>query len=210
MNKITLKVLTIFVYIVSSIAIITIFIGFVNKNEEQYLSSDDFLEAVVLNIYNNIERGNYEELYKLTIEGTWEEKSVNSGKRVYGYSGIVYRDVFLEQLKKDFGSNGWRISFNSLEIRKTEEIYWEEFKDIFPKESIILKNNFSIIEDKKFYMANVKGYTIGSCSITNWEKNLPIFQDGSKWKVIVPGVPDDLRTLHREMWLVDISFNFED
>jgi len=115
----------------------------------------------------------------------------------------------MEKNIDDFGSNGWRIDFNSLEILSVKNIELQKFKDEYFEEFMILKKYNSANSNTKLYIVTIKGYTIGSCSIVNWEKKLPIFFNGKHLKAIVTGTPEDLKAIHREQWLTEINFNLK-
>ncbi len=202
------KILTIFIYVIAITALISILLGFINSEKLSDVSNYESLKQTAVNVYKNLDTGNYENLSKMCIEGKWVPYELIDIKKSYRFDGLVKKDEFIQQLTKDFGSNGWRIHFNSLEIINIEKIELEKFNELFIKESIILKSISEFPSVDKAFIVTVKGYIIGSCSIVDWEKELPFFCDkNNQWVAIVSGTPEDLEAIHREQWLTDISFN---
>ena len=208
MSNLRKRILTIFIYIFSIIALFTILIGFIKNENSDYINNDQIIK-MVSNIYNFVDNGEYKKLYNIVLEGKWKSNSKIGEKKVYFLDGILDWDSFLKQNIVDFGSNGWRVGFNSLEILSVKNIELQKFEDEYFKEYMILKKYNSTNSNTKLYIVRIKGYTIGSCSIVNWEKKLPIFFNGKYLKAIVTGTPEDLKAIHREQWLTEINFNLK-
>ncbi|MCL5771798.1 MAG: hypothetical protein M1479_05955 [Actinobacteria bacterium] len=207
MSSLCKRLLTIFIYVISIIALVIILIGLIKNEKPNYIDNDQIVK-IVPDIYSFIDDGKFEKLYDIVLEGKWKSNSEIGKKKIYVLDGILDRDSFLKQNIDDFGYNGWRINFNSLEILNVENIELQKFKEEYFKEWIILKKyNSANSANNNLYIVTVKGYTIGSCSIVNWEKKLPIFFDGKYWKAIVTGTPEDLKAIHKEQWLTEINFN---
>jgi hypothetical protein len=205
MYNLSKRLLAIFIYIISIIALVIISIGFIKNEKPNYINNNQIMK-VVSGIYSFIDDGEYKKLYDIVLEGKWKSNSAIGDKKIYVLDGILGRDSFLKQNIDDFGSNGWRINFNSLEILSVENIELQKFKEEYFKEWLILKK-YNSTNNIKLYIVTTKGYNIGNCSIVNWEKKLPIFFDGKYWKAIVTGTPEDLKAIHREQWLTEIKFN---
>jgi len=205
------KLLNIFIYLISIVALIIIFIGFIKSGNYNYIDINDKnkIERFTLDIYKFIDNGKFENLYDIVLEGKWEPNNdkINGQKKIYIFKGIIDKNNFLKQNIDDFGYNGWRINFNSLKIINIEKIDLQIFMRDYHKEWLILENYKNINNNLNIYIVTIKGYTIGSCSIVDWEKKLPIFFDGKYWKAIVTGTPEDLKSIHREQWLTEINFN---
>ena len=206
MYNLSKRLLTIFIYIISIIALVIISIGFI-KNEKSSDIDNDQIMKIVSNMYNFIDDGEYKKLYDIVLEGKWKSNSAVGDKKIYVLDEILERDSFLKQNIDDFGSNGWRINFNSLEILSAENIELQKFKEEYFKQWLILKKYNSANNNIKLYIVTIKGYNIGNCSIHDWEKKLPIIFDGKYWKAIVTGTPEDLKAIHREQFLTEIKFN---
>ena len=205
--KITImKVLTITIYILAVIAFSSIVFGFIRNKQLERVRFGE-IENVVFKIYDCIDKGNYVDLYYYSYEGRWIEKSSGFGKpKSYSLDGLIDKNIFIEHAIEDYGKNGWRVHFSSLEITDVTTISRADFASEFSHENEIL--NYFDYENyiKGIYIVNVKGYIIGSCAIANWEKKLPLIWTGQSWKAIVTGTPEDLNPIHREQWLTDIKF----
>lgn len=206
MFNLSKRILAIFIYVISIIALVIISIGFIKNEKPNYINNNQIMK-LASSIYSFIDDGEYEKLYDIVLEGKWKSNSAIGDKKVYVLDGILDRDSFLTQNINDFGSNGWRINFNSLEILSAENIELQKFKEEYFKQWLILKKYNSANNNIKLYIVTIKGYNIGNCSIVDWEKKLPIIFDGKYWKAIVTGTPEDLEAIHREQFLTEIKFN---
>jgi len=210
-----IKITTIFVYIISIIALATIIFGFVNGSLEE--SKEEYkignikgnIKGIVFDLYNSIDNGHYENLYDISLEGKWIPKKIVEGKRQYSFNGIVEKDYFLKKAKRDFGGSGWRIHFTSVKILDVSKLARSKFENQFTRESMILDYFDTEEIIKEIYIVKLEGYIIGSCSIVDWNKDLPIVRYGKKWKAIVTGTPEDYDIFHREQWLTDINFEID-
>ncbi len=211
MSEHFIKITTIFVYIISIIALATIIFGFVNdslkESKEEYKIGN--IKGIVFDLYNSIDNGHYENLYDISLEGKWIPKKVVEGKRQYSFNGIVEKDNFIKKVRRDFGESGWRIHFTSLKILNVSKLPRSDFKNQFIRESIILDYFDTEEIIKEIYIVKLEGYIIGGCSIVDWSKDLPIVRYDKKWKAIVTGTPEDYDIFHREQWLTDINFEID-
>jgi len=206
MKKNTLKIITIFIYMLAFIAFSSVVFGFMSNNRQKRIGNGE-IQNVVLKIYDDIDRGNYLDLYNHTIEGSWSETdTVIDQKKIYYLEGLVSRDDFIEAAVRDYGKNGWRLRFTELEITGLQVLSRDEFEKQFPREHEILNYFDQYDKIEKIFITNLTGYIIGNCSITDWMKKLPLIWTGRGWAAIVAGTPDDLSALHREEWLTDINF----
>jgi len=48
---------------------------------------------------------------------------------------------------------------------------------------------------------------VGACAINSWERSLPVIWTGQKWKIILPGAPEELRVLHKYDWFSYIEIS---
>jgi hypothetical protein len=198
---ITKKISNIIFYILSSIAFISIVIGFMHNNHLKSGNNNE-IENVAMTFYENIDRGNFEKLFDMSIETHWSRNTDNENGGKYVIDGIVKRDDFIKRVIKDFGENGWRIMFTSLNTTGVSKISLDEFKKLYPRENEILKYCTFNKNVKHVYLVDIKGYSLGNCDIADWNKKLPIIWTGDNWKVLLPGSPEDL-ILHREDWFVN-------
>jgi len=198
--------MTVTIYILALIAFSSIIFGFFRNKQLERVRFGE-IETVVFKIYDCIDKGNYVDLYYYSYEGRWIEKSGEIGKpKSYSLDGLIDKNIFIEHAIEDYGKNGWRLHFLSLGITDVTTISRADFASEFSHENGIL--DYIDYENyiKSIYIVNVKGYIIGSCAITDWEKKLPLIWTGQSWKAIVTGTPEDLSPLHREQWLTDINF----
>ncbi|MCL4385177.1 MAG: hypothetical protein M1326_02540 [Cyanobacteria bacterium] len=162
MSSLCKRLLTIFIYVISIIALVIILIGLIKNEKPNYIDNDQIVK-IVPDIYSFIDDGKFEKLYDIVLEGKWKSNSEIGKKKIYVLDGILDRDSFLKQNIDDFGYNGWRINFNSLEILNVENIELQKFKEEYFKEWIILKKyNSANSANNNLYIVTVKGYTIGS------------------------------------------------
>lgn len=204
-----IKVTTILIYLIAIAALSSIIFGFTSNYKIKSVGNSG-IENVVLKIYDYIDRGNYEGLSSLSIEGKWTDKGECGKPKYYEFNGLVRKDDFIENSIKDYGVNGWRLNFSSLSLLNINKISSSEFARKFPRESKILEyikkeNNVKII-----YIIDLEGYIIGSCAIADWKKELPLLWTDQGWKAIITGLPEDLIVLHREQWLTNINFRIDE
>jgi len=204
------KILTIIIYIVSIIAFFFIIIQLLSNDKTQIGAVqkiyDSDLENVINKIYYSIDYGNFDVLSSYALEGRWLPAGIQNNKKFYTLNGLVSKEDFINYAVKDYGENGWRLKFTSLEIKDINKIDKEKFLEDFLPEYEIIKFIKFDINKNPVYLANIKGFIVGSCSITDWEKKLPMLWVNTGWKVIVSGTPDDLRLIHRDQWFANINF----
>ena len=201
-----MKVTTIIIYVLALIALSSIVFNFISDNQTKRVGSSE-IETMVFKIYYSIDQGNYVDLYNLSFEGIWSAKNDEIGKaKSYLLDGLIDKNNFIELASKDYGKNGWRLHFTSLEITDVTIFSQEDFASEFSPENEIL--NYADQENniKRIHVVKIKGYIVGGCAITDWEKKLPLIWTDQGWKAIVTGTPEDLSPLHREQWLADINF----
>lgn len=201
-----MKVTTIIIYVLALIALSSIIFSFIQDNQLKRVGLSE-TEAIVFKIYYCIDQGNYVDLYNLSFEGRWSAKNDEIGKvKSYLLDGLMNQNNFIGHASKDYGKNGWRLHFTSLEITNLTNISRADFASDFPHENEILNYVDQENNIERIYIVNVKGYIVGSCAITDWEKKLPLIWTDQGWKAIVTGTPEDLSPLHREQYLADINF----
>lgn len=202
-----MKFTTLVVYVISGIALFSITMDFMTA-EPLHWGGHGEIEQSVLTMYAAIDNGHYEDLFNLSFEGKWGTKQDRANARSYYFDGIVSKDDFINQAQKDFGAHGWRVHFTSLAIRNLRSLTRAEFTSQYPREYAILQYVDRANAINTIYLANVKGYIVGNCAITDWEKELPIVWTGQKWKALIRGNPADFDPLHREQWFVNINFRY--
>ncbi len=205
MNVSFKKLATIVVYVISVIALFSIVIGFVT-DKQLVRGGNNEIENIVFTMYADIDTGDYEALFHSSFEGMWGTKHQAEKERSYSFDGIVSQENFIQRATKDFGKNGWRIRFTSLDILNIRTFSRFEFADQYPREHNVLQyidGNNSI---KNISVVHVKGFMVGRCAIINWEKELPIVWTNQKWKALIRGNPADFDLLHKEQWLTSINF----
>lgn len=201
-----MKVTTIIIYVLALIALASIVFSFIHDNQLKRVGLSE-VEAIAFKIYYCIDKGKYVDLYNLSFEGRWSEKNDEIGKaKSYFLDGLIDKNNFIENASKDYGKNGWRLNFTSLEITDVTNISRADFVSDFPPENEILNYVDQENNIKRIYIVNVEGYIVGGCAITDWGKKLPLIWTDQGWKAIVTGTPEDLLTLHREQYLADINF----
>ncbi len=204
-----MKVTTITIYVLALIALSSIIFGFIRDNKLKRVGSSE-VEAIAYEIYYCIDKGKYVDLYNFSFEGRWSEKNDEVGKaKSYLLDGLVNQNNFIENAINDYGENGWRLHFTSLEITDVSNISRADFAGDFPLENEILNYVDKENNIERIYIVNVEGYIIGSCAINDWRKKLPIIWIDQGWKAIVTGTPEDLLPIHREQYLADINFKIE-
>lgn len=201
-----MKATTITIYILALIALSSVIFSFIRDNNLKRVDSSE-AEAIAFKIYYCIDKGKYVDLYNLSFEGRWSEKNPEIGKaKSYLLDGLMKQNNFIEHASKDYGKNGWRLHFTSLEITGVTNISRADFASDFPPENEILNYVDQENNINRIYIVNVEGYIVGSCAITDWGKKLPLVWTGHGWKAIVTGTPEDFSPLHREQYLADINF----
>ncbi|MCP4374412.1 MAG: hypothetical protein GY797_40865 [Deltaproteobacteria bacterium] len=193
-------------YFIAIIAFVSIMSGFITGERLQRRGNNE-IEQIVFRMYDDIDTGNYEELFQLSFEGRWKKKPEQKKERFYYFDGVVSKEHFLKRAGKDFGKNGWRIRFTSLEIRAIRPFTRPEFADHYPREHEILRHVDASNDITKIYVVEIKGYMVGRCAILDWEKELPIVWTNQKWKALIRGNPADFDIFHREQWFTNIKFN---
>ncbi len=167
MNVSFKKLATIIVYVISVIALFSIIIGFINGKQLKRGGNNE-IENIVFTMYADIDTGNYEELFSISFEGKWGTK--HEPEKSYYFDGIVSRDDFIKRAIKDFGKNGWRVRFTSLEILNMRSLTRSEFAGQYPRENEVLMYVDVNNDIKDISLVNVKGYMVGRCAIIDWEK----------------------------------------
>ncbi len=205
MNVSFKKLATIVVYVISVIALFSIISGFINGKQLKRGGKNE-IENIVLTMYAAIDTGNYEELFGISFEGKWQRKDEREKEKSYYFDGIINKDDFIKRAVKDFGKNGWRIRFTSLEILNIRNLTRSEFAGQYPREHEVLQYVDENRGIKDISLVRVKGYMVGRCAIINWEKELPIVWTSQRWKAIIRGNPAALDLLHSEQWLANINF----
>lgn len=178
--------------------------GFITDNQLKRGGNNE-IENIVFTMYADIDTGNYEELFSISFEGKWGTK--HEPEKSYYFDGIVSKDDFIKRAIKDFGKNGWRVRFTSLEILNMRSLTRSEFAGQYPRENEVLMYVDVNNDIKDISLVNVKGYMVGRCAIIDWEKELPIVWTNQRWKAIIRGNPADFDLLHREQWFTNINFN---
>ena len=206
MKRTIMKVTTISIYVLALIALSLIIFGFIRDNKLKRVGSSE-VEAIAYEIYYCIDKGKYVDLYNLSFEGRWSEKKDEAGEaKSYLLDGLMNQNNFIELANIDYGENGWRVNFTSLEITDVSNISRADFASDFPPENEILNYVDKENNIERIYIVNVVGYIVGSCAINDWRKKLPLIWIDQGWKAIVPGTPEDLLPIHREQYLADINF----
>jgi hypothetical protein len=201
-----MKAATIIIYVLALIALSSIILSFVHDNRLERMESSE-IENIVLNIYAYIDKGNFTDLYNLSFEGKWNVKEDEIGiPKSYLLDELIDKSSFIEHARSDYGKNGWRLHFTSLEITNVTNVSRSYFANKFPHENEILNYIDQENSIKRIYIVFITGYIVGSCAIIDWEKELPLIWTNRGWKAIVTGTPEDLSPIHREQWLTDINF----
>jgi hypothetical protein len=206
MNVSFKKIATLSIYFISAIALCSIIIGFITGNQLKRGGNSE-IEHIVLTMYDDIDTGKYEELFNVSFEGKWGTKDERAKEKFYYFDGIVSKNNFIKRAMKDFGKNGWRVRFTSLEIRNIRSLTRSEFAGQYPQENEVLQYVDGNNDIKTINLVKVKGYMVGRCAIIDWEKELPIVWTSQKWKALIRGNPADFDILHREQWFTNIHFN---
>ena len=200
------KIASLSIYLVAIIAFVSIMSGFITGEQVQRRGNNE-IEQIVFRMYDDIDTGKYEELFQLSFEGRWKKKPEQKKERLYAFDGIVSKEHFLKRAGKDFGKNGWRIRFTSLEIKNIHPFTRAEFTEQYPREHEILHHIDPGKKITKIYVVEVKGYMVGRCAIIDWKKELPIVWTDQKWKALIRGNPVDFDIFHREQWFTNLKFN---
>lgn len=195
-STILTKILLLLIYSIAIIALIFIMVGFFSNIKLEY-GTEDEISALAMKFYKNIDKGDYENIYNYIIEGKWEKTDADEDIK-YSFAGIYEKNYFLRRYIKEFGKDGWKINNESLSISGENKITRSEFKNYYQCENNILdyidpKNNIKYIN-----IIEINGYNIGTCSIREWRRKIPIVWYKDNWKIILPGSPESLNVLHRE------------
>ena len=190
------KILLLLIYSIAIIALIFIMVEFFSNINLEWGTNDE-ISAIAMKFYKNIDKGDYKNIYNYIIEGKWKRIYADEVIK-YSLAGIYEKDYFLKRYINEFGKDGWKIYNESLAIVGKNKITRSEFKNYYLCENNILdyidpENNIKYIN-----IVEVSGYNIGTCSIKEWRRKIPIVWYKDNWKIILPGSPEGLNVLHRE------------
>ncbi len=203
-NTIFKRILIIYIYSIAMIALIFITIEFI-ININLNSGSGNEIETLVLKFYKDADKGNYEDLYNITIEGKWVENDAKIDQN-YSFVGVVEKDYFIKRSIEDFGEDGWKIYATSIEVIDGSKMLRSEFLDDFYREGKIL-NYIDPKENTKYInIVEVKGYSVGICTIREWRRKIPILWFNDSWKIVLPGSPENLFVLRKEDLYANIEF----
>jgi len=199
------KILLIFIYSIAIIAFAVILFGFVNNipvNKEVNIPVAD----LVKNFYNCLDKGKYEDLSRIIIEGKWSSEKNLKGKQYHSCTGILNTSEFIKKNEKEFGEDGWALRIVTLNVLDVKKISREEFSLNFQRESEALKKAETLSDVSSFFQVSLSGNRVGRCGVVDWKRNLIVVLYKDSLKAVITGVPKYLDMLYREHFFANLDF----
>ncbi len=199
------KIPIILLYIAAVVALVFIFTGFLGE-KKHIKKSENEIANTIYSFYEFTDSGDFEKLQSITLEGEWYTELKQDNEKEVNLTGVVEKMDFIEKAVKEFGEDGWKTHIISLEILDQTEISYSEFYINFPREYEILKYLNDGEELFTIYVAELKGFRAGACSLIDWSKKIPVIWHDSKWKVVLTGTPKYMEAIHGSHWFTNLEF----
>ena len=166
------------------------------ENQHQLFLKEDklpiFINTMILDFYNNLDKGNYDGAFNSAIELVWEKdiyfdknKNIENNKVV----GTKRTQDLINRAVKELGENGEKLSIYDTKVLSVMKVNLN--KDYNKLQDVeIIKKVLAIKKVDSIYIASVEGEIYSSfCSHSKWHKDLVLikFKDENDIKVFLSG-----------------------
>jgi len=176
-------------------------------------SIEEELISLVNNFYDNIDDGNYKDVFQMAVEVSWDkdlylDKNINIENNIV--AGFTDRDTLISKLNKYCGEKGEFVSLFDIKIAYPVKIDEENFSYYSYLRDVNLIQKINVFKEvEEYYLVNVKGQGyLSFCAHYSWEKNVVIikfFEDRNTY-VLLNGAKNSVNRFYVE-WLIDRKLN---
>jgi len=144
------------------------------------------LGDVVFDFYERLDRGQYGEVYDMSLENKWELQ----GDGVYVNTGLIPRQEFIDALTAEMGPNGGHITIPATQVLAARPSTPGGKPLREQPEQAILNHLPAGLHLETWYEVDVTGMIGDVCTPARFDKRLIVADlGGGQWKVLLPGGP---------------------
>ena len=158
------------------------------------------LQQTVLDFYNLVDKGRYEQAHQLSFENKW----LKSAEGTYVPTGLISKDEFVDVLSNEIGGNGMGLNIISLEVLGQSPLAPELWTSVNHPELQTLNSLPEEVQVQGVYEVEVGGVLLGRCSRWDWHDKVLVAKLSGEygWRLLLPGSPEPTSP-HHEEWFLD-------
>ncbi len=144
------------------------------------------LGDVVYDFYQRLDRGQYGEVYDMSLENNWALQ----GDGAYANMGLTPRQEFVDALTAEMGLTGGLVTVPATQVLAARPITPGQKPLSEQPEQAILNHLPAGLGLKTLYEVDVTGMVGDVCTPARFDKRLIVADfGGGRWKVLLPGGP---------------------
>ena len=144
------------------------------------------LGDVVYDFYQRLDRGQYGEVYDMSLENAWAPQADGA----YTNMGLTPRQEFIDALTAEMGPNGGQITVPATQVLAVKPITPSQKPLSEQPEQAILNRLPAGLRLKTLYEVDVTGMVGDVCTPARFDKRLIVADfGGGQWQVLLPGGP---------------------
>ncbi len=144
------------------------------------------LGDVVFDFYDRLDRGQYGEVYDMSLENQWALQ----GNGAYVNMGLTPRQEFIDALTAEMGPNGGLIMVPATQVLAARPSTPGQKPLSEQPEQAILDHLPAGLHLETWYEVDVTGMVGDVCTAARFDKRLIVADfGGGQWKVLLPGGP---------------------